>query len=114
LLILELDLLVVNSLNSCTSTELELFEECILCYARSTGLQKIVACSLFLSPSPSLFVNPNINSSRMSPSLLIVQVVAAMCSKVPFISSAIMKATNCGMYSWFTVMIIMCFSFIKR
>ena len=43
----------------------------------------------------------------MSPSQLIVQVVAAMCSKVPFISSAIMKATDSGMYLWLTAITIM-------
>ena len=51
--------------------------------------------------------------SRVNPNEFVLQVIAAMCSKVPFISAAIMKATGAGMsLKTFIVALIYFLSFV--
>jgi hypothetical protein len=44
----------------------------------------------------SLFLVQYFFAERLTLFFSLDQVVAAMCSKVPFLSNAIMKATECG------------------
>lgn len=70
-------------------------------WSNSTACKIWLPCDIaFISLSDTLYIW--IQAYRTVPilivlSLILGQVVAAMCSKVPFLSNAIMKATECGM-----------------